>query len=200
MNSNTSAAAALSADQMITSDELAQAHLYLRQTRAGLHGATKCLSAAQWNFDPGPERWSIAEIVEHVMVVQELVLGRLRDQLASAPPPPAGYDYKRVDALVIHNFPDRLVKFPSPIPATLSGQTPAEALQRFDRNCDRLAASLAAPGLREHAIDSPPLKGITKGEYTLMDGYQWILAAAAHAERHTKQILEVVADASFPER
>jgi hypothetical protein len=31
-----------------------------------------------------------------------------------------------------------------------------------------------------------------------MDGYQWILAAAAHAERHTKQILEVIANAAFP--
>jgi hypothetical protein len=200
MNSNTSATPALATDQPLTSAELGQAHLYLRQTRAGLHGATKRLSETQWNFKPAPERWSIAEIVEHVMVVQERVLGPISDQLTSAPPPPAGYDYNRVDALVIHNFPDRLVKFPSPIPATLSGETPAEALHRFDRNCNLLAESLAAPGLRNHAIDSAPLKGISKGEYGLMDGYQWILAAAAHTERHTKQILEVVADASFPER
>jgi hypothetical protein len=31
-----------------------------------------------------------------------------------------------------------------------------------------------------------------------MDGYRWILAAAAHAERHTKQILEVIGNAAFP--
>jgi hypothetical protein len=31
-----------------------------------------------------------------------------------------------------------------------------------------------------------------------MDGYQWILAAAAHTERHAKQMLEVKADDDFP--
>ena len=33
---------------------------------------------------------------------------------------------------------------------------------------------------------------------SLMDGYQWILTAAAHVERHTKQMLEVRADPNFP--
>jgi len=31
----------------------------------------------------------------------------------------------------------------------------------------------------------------------VIDGYQWILAASAHTERHTKQILEVRADPGF---
>ena len=101
---------------------------------------------------------------------------------------------------MIHNFPDRLTKFQAPIFVNPSGLAPAEPTQRFDVNCTRLVESLGEPGLREHAVDSAPLKGISKGEYGLMDGYQWILAAAAHTERHTKQILEVVADASFPER
>jgi hypothetical protein len=39
---------------------------------------------------------------------------------------------------------------------------------------------------------------LTNGAHDRMDGYQWILAATAHAERHTKQILEVRADENFP--
>src|SRR5437016_3284099 len=58
MNSNASVAAALATDQPLTSDELEQAHLYLRQSKAGLHGATKRLSDTQWKFNPAPERWS----------------------------------------------------------------------------------------------------------------------------------------------
>ena len=46
--------------------------------------------------------------------------------------------------------------------------------------------------------ESPPLKAITKGALNSMDGYQWLLAAAAHTERHTKQILEVKANPNFP--
>jgi hypothetical protein len=200
MTPNTSSAATLAADQTLTSAELEQAHLYLQQTRQGLVGATKGLSESQWKFKPAPERWSITEIVDHVVVVQERVLGPIQDQLACAPPPPAGYDYKRVDTLVINHFPDRLTKFQSPEFVRPSGLAPSESVNRFAKNCASLTNLLATPGLREHALEAPPLKGVSKGEYGLMDGYQWILAAAAHTERHTKQILEVMADERFPER
>lgn len=200
MNPETSSAAALAADQTLTSAELEQAHLYLQQTKEGLVGATRGLSEAQWKFKPASERWSIAEIVEHVVVVQERVLGPIRNQLATAAAAPANYDYKRVDAIVINQFPNRLTKFQSPEFVHPSGLAPSETLDRFRKNYGRLTEFLeCTPGLREHAVEAPPLKGVSKGEYALMDGYQWILAAAAHAERHTKQILEVMADANFPE-
>ena len=66
------------------------------------------------------------------------------------------------------------------------------------KNYAQLRTSLETPDLREHAIEAPPLKAASKGVYDSMDGYQWILAAAAHVERHTKQILEVRADPNFP--
>jgi hypothetical protein len=76
---------------------------------------------------------------------------------------------------------------------------------RLNRDVDHVAILIhgtpdvgLAPGLRDHALDSPPLKPISEGAYSVMDGYQWILAAAAHAQRHTKQILDVIADDSFP--
>jgi len=103
-----------------------------------------------------------------------------------------------VDSIIIHRFPDRLVKFPSPI-ASECLLDKAEAVRRYIQNCATLTAILTSTrGLREHALDSPPLAAVSKGAYTVMDGYQWILAAAAHAERHTKQILEVIADVAFP--
>ena len=156
------------------------------------------VTPAQWTFKPGPERWSVAEIVEHVIAVQELVLGMISQRLSSAPPPPAEQDREVVDSIVIHEIPSRLSKFPSPLPSTQElGKV--EALRRYANNCAALSEMLAStPDLREHALDSPPLKAVSKGMYSVMDGYQWILAAAAHAERHTKQILEVIADDSFP--
>jgi hypothetical protein len=51
---------------------------------------------------------------------------------------------------------------------------------------------------KQHVTDAPPLKAFSKGAYDSMDGYQWVLGAAAHTERHTKQILEVKADPNFP--
>ena len=201
MQSNATAAAALAAEQTLTPAELDQAHSLLQQTQNGIVGAIKRLSIAQWTFKPAPDRWSIAENAEHVAVVMERVLGPIREQLAAAPPAPAGYDSRRVDSVVIHHFPDRLNRFPAPDAVHPAGRlTPAEAIERLARNYERLAEYLdSTPDLRLHAIEAFPLKAVSKGAYSFMDGYHWILAAAAHTERHTKQILEVMADAAFPE-
>jgi hypothetical protein len=182
----------------LTSADLSQGRLFLQQTRDGLTGSARMVTPAQWTFQPGPERWSIGEIVEHIIAVQEIVIGMISQQLSSAPPPPAGQDREVVDSIVIHQIPSRLSKFPSPLPSTQElGKE--EALRRYVDNCAAFSEMLAStPGLRDHAIDSPPLKAVSKGMYSVMDGYQWILAAAAHAERHAKQILEVIADDSFP--
>ena len=78
-------------------------------------------------------------------------------------------------------------------------RSPAEAMKQLMTNNERLTGCLeSTPGLRGHLLDSPPLKAVSKGAYDSMDGYQWILAAAAHTERHAKQVLEVMADPGFP--
>ena len=104
-----------------------------------------------------------------------------------------------MDAIVINQFPNRLNKFSAPGPIEPSGRwAPAIASGLLAKNQDRLIEYLnSTPDLRQHMRESPPLKAVSKGAYESMDGYQWILAAAAHTERHTKQILEVKAD-PFP--
>lgn len=202
MQSSTSGTATLAAEQTLTPQELEQGHSYLEQTQTGLAGALKGLSEAQWKFKPAADCWSIAEIVEHVIFVHERVLGPLRDQLAGAPAPPEATDYKLIDAIVINQFPNRLTKFKAPEFAEPTGRyAHAEASEGLAKNYERLKEYLTSrPDLRSHAIEARPLKAVSNGAYEYMDGYQWILAAAAHTERHTKQILEVKADAAFPER
>jgi hypothetical protein len=194
MNSTASTRAA----DGLSSADLSKGKLYIEQTRDGLLGSTRMLTSTQWEFKPGPDRWSIAEIAEHVIAVQERVIGMIQQSLAAAPPPPPGQDHEVVDSIIINQIPNRLTKFPSPI-ASECRFDKAGAIERFAGNCGSLSEMLSStPDLREHVLESPPLKAISKGAYTQMDGYQWILAAAAHAERHTKQILEVVADSGFP--
>src|SRR5579871_4396725 len=101
------------APQPLSESELRQAHLYLQQTSKGVAGAIKLLSEEQWRYKPAPESWSIAEIVDHVIFVQEYVLGPLRVALSSAPAPAPGRDPAIVDAIVIQQLPVRLAKFSS---------------------------------------------------------------------------------------
>jgi len=87
---------AYAGDGKLTSSELEQGRLYLHQTRNYVIGATRGLSEAQWKFKPASDRWSVAEIVEHIVLAQELALGPIREQLARAPMVSADRDYKQV--------------------------------------------------------------------------------------------------------
>lgn len=188
------------AEQTLTPSEIELANLHLEQTRNGVVGAVVGLSDAQWNFKPASGAWSIAEIAEHIAFAQERVLGILKTQMSSAPLAPAGRNLELIDAIIINYFPNRLAKFPAPEPMQPKGGcVKPDVMGRVTTNTREFAHCLESmPDLRQHAIESRPLAAISKGEHTLMDGYQWILAASAHTERHTKQILEVRADPNFP--
>jgi hypothetical protein len=192
------ATAPVQANHALSQIELDRARLYLEQTKILIVGAIRNLSELQWNFKPGPDRWSIAEIVEHIIVVQERVLGPAREQLENTPITPVHPEYKRVDDMIIYQIPSRLMKFPSPFQPA-AGVSRSDAIERLLANYADLNERLeTTPDLRNHSIESAPIKAISGGMYSSMDGYQSILAAAAHTERHTKQVVEVMAHPVFP--
>jgi len=194
------ATTALAADPTLSSTELDQARAYLQQTRSLAVGATRGLSDAQWKFKQSADRWSIVEIVEHMVLAQDLILGPVRQQLVQAPAPAAERDTRQIDSILVNQFPDRLVKFKAPEPLAPTGRVSAgAAMDRLLSNYAKLSELLEKdPDLRRHAVEAAPLKALSKGRYDSMDGYQWILAACGHVERHVKQILEVKADPNFP--
>ena len=200
MNSSASTAVAFATTQTLTAHEQEVADLYVKQTLDGVAGAIKWLTLKQWNFAPQPGAWSPALIVDHLIFVFERVLGPLREQLMNTPEIPADSDCATVDSIIIHQFPSRLKKLPAPSFAMPSGRfaSVSEALEVCHLLRSRAEQHLRIPGLRNHALEAMPIKLITDGAYTMLDGYQWLLAATAHAERHTKQILEVKSNANFP--
>src|SRR5215831_17874601 len=124
-----------SSEQWLTEQELEQARLFLQQTRSAVIGATKGLSEAQWRFKPAPGQWSIAENLDHIVIVQERVLGPILAKLATEPAPFANRDYKAVDAIVIHQFPTRLLKFQAPeFVRPVDQIEPRELLDRLKTN------------------------------------------------------------------
>lgn len=183
---------ASAAGQEITAAERDRGLQYLSSTRDGLAGAVKGLSEAQWKFKAAPDRWSIAEVVEHLAVLEDLFVNNLRAQLALAPAGKPGTDAQKLDALILARVPDRSTKAHAPDILLPTGRwTHQDSLERFlaDR---RETANFLASGtnLRGHVLNHPALGPL--------DAYEWVLAVAAHTERHTKQILEVKADPNFP--
>ncbi|HUJ41792.1 MAG TPA: DinB family protein [Candidatus Acidoferrales bacterium] len=175
----------------LTSAELDFAAAYLAVTRDRLEEALKDLSEAQWNFKPSRERWSIAENMEHIAIVE----GRVQEIIKSMEQAPAeapGRDVKQVDAAVLVAVSMRHPKYKAPDRISpLGGRTGRQALQDFLANRARTAALLSSsPNLRGRVVPHPIL-----GPW---DGYQWILAAGAHSARHTGQVLEVKEEPNFP--
>lgn len=184
----------------LVTNDLEQARRYFAQTRSRVVEATSGLSDAQLQFKPASDRWSIAEIVEHMAIVQERVLTRILQQLPQGAAPEPGRDSQLLDALVREKIPDRSIKATAPEFIRPTGQVPLhEALERIFANYERLISFLeSTPGLREHILESIPLRVVTNGAYATMDGYQWALAAAAHDERHVRQIEELKASPNYP--
>jgi hypothetical protein len=184
----------------LQSTDIDQALGYFDQTRKRIAEVTTGLSGPQWIFKPAADRWSILEILEHMVIVQERVLGPIQTRLAQAPAPPDDRDHQLIDRIVLEKIPDRSIKAKAPDVIEPSGQcSPPAAFDRLARNYARLAAFVeSTPDLRAHILEAPPLRVLTNGEYQTMDGYQWALTVAGHDQRHVCQMLEVQADANYP--
>src|ERR1051326_4157479 len=98
----------------LIANEVEQARQYFAQTRSRVVAATSGLTEAQWRFKPAPERWSIAEIVEHMAIVHGRVLARIMEQLPQGAAPEPGRDSQMMDALVLEKIPDRSIKANAP--------------------------------------------------------------------------------------
>jgi hypothetical protein len=170
---------------------------YLESTKKGVLEATKGLSDAQWNFKPAPDRWSVAEVMEHLAAAEDMLRGMTQEQVMKTPAIPARdpAELKKIDDSVIAMVPDRSHKVdaPEPLRPTNRFGSPADAQKHFLESRAATEEYLrSTPDLRAHAIDSP--MGMK------LDGYEWVLLIAGHSERHTKQMLEVKADPNFPKQ
>jgi hypothetical protein len=190
----TAASVAGFAADTLSADDRKKGLAYLEKTRAGVVAAVKGLSAAQLAFKPAPEKWSVAETLEHIASAEGFLLGTA-EKAMQAPARPAGADVAAIDAMILKAIPDRTKKATAPEPLMPKNRygSPKEALAAFEQARAKTIAYLKnTAGLRDHAIDSP------LGQK--LDPYQWLLFVAAHSERHTKQMLEVKADQKFPRK
>lgn len=177
--------------QTLTPSDREKGEQYLQQTRDGVVAAVKGLSEAQLKFKSGPDRWSVAEVLEHITLVEDGIFQNVTGNVMKAPAGAADRDTAKTDAMVLAMLPDRTDKRQAAPPFVPTGRwTAAETLDHFLKSRAKTIAFLdSTPDLRAHVSDSPlgPL-----------DAYEWLLFMAGHSERHTKQILEVKADPNFP--
>ncbi|HTX14651.1 MAG TPA: DinB family protein [Candidatus Baltobacteraceae bacterium] len=174
----------------MTPAERERAITSLRDSRDRLFATAEKLSPLQLAYKPAPDRWSVAECIEHIIVVENSVFGLI--QKAIEQPPEAAKSGSEDDAIVA-TVVDRTQRAKGPealMPASRWSQDGLlpEFRQVRGRSLD-FAGSTSAD-LR--ALVVPHRR------FGHLDCYQWLLLIAAHGERHRAQAEEVIASAEFP--
>jgi hypothetical protein len=188
------AGAAVASPQEVSQAEKDRALQYLETTKKGVLEATKGLSEAQWNFKPAPDRWSVAQVMEHIAAAEDFLRVLAKEKVMLAPAGDAGRDVKKSDEAVLAMVPDRTnkVQAPEPLLPTNRFGAPEGSIKHFIESRATTEDFLkTTSGLRDHVMESPIGK---------LDAYEFVLLVAAHSERHTKQINEVKADPNFPKK
>ena len=178
----------------ISSEDRAKLVKYLTSTRDQVLAEAGKLSDAQWSFKPGPDRWSVGEVVEHLALAEPFIF-EMQQKLVAGPAatPEQLKAAQGRDDSIMKMIADRTKKAnaPEPIQPTTRLGKKAEVLAAFrDRRAKTLVyAGKTTDDLRARVGDSPI--GPT-------DAYQWLLFLGAHTERHLAQIKEVKSHAEFP--
>ena len=177
----------------LTQQERDFAVKHLAETRQKFLDSVSGLSDAQWTFKAAPDRWSIAEVAEHIAVSESSILQLVTDKVVKAPAAPA--DAPRIpDEKVVAAVADRTERFQAPeFLRPTNRYSSREALVKdFSEARDRTTnyVKTTTDDLRNHAAPHPVLK--------TLDGYQWLLLISAHSARHTAQIEEVKTSAGYP--
>ena len=152
------------------------------------------LSQKQWTFKAGPDRWSIAEVAEHITVSETTIFGVIQRSLQSPAAPEKREQVKGKDELILTRVPDRSHKAQAPEILRPTGRwaTEADLTKAFEdaRKANMDYIRTTNDDLRDHFFDHPV--------FGTLDDYQWLLLITTHSARHTAQIEEVKADPNFP--
>ena len=150
------------------------------------------LSDAQLNFRAAEGRWTIGEIAEHIIVVENALRGFVEAGM-KAPVPTCKDDFRINDVSVILTITNRQQKFQAPEQVRPNGRwkTVPDLLTNFGTT-------------RQTSIDYVKnMKEDMRAHYANMplgrlDAFQGFLFMIGHSERHLAQLKEVKADAKYP--
>src|SRR5256712_11979962 len=147
------AGATAASAQEVTQAEKDKALQYLETTKKNILEATRGLSEAQWNFKPAPERWSVAQVMEHIAAAEDFIRDLVKEKVMMAPAGGPGRDVKKTDDGGLAMGPDRTnkVQAPEPLGPTNRFGTPEGSIKHFGESRATTGDFLkSATGLRDH--------------------------------------------------
>jgi hypothetical protein len=178
---------------MITERERQSALDRLVRSRQTLLDAVDGVTESQSKWKPAPDRWSILEYVEHLAVSDGELIALIERSLQTPAKPETEEERRQREQRIRDNpiqrgtnrAPEmlkpggRFSSLPQAVSAFLEAR---ERTLEYARTTQQDLRSHFAP----HTVLGP------------LDGYQWLVANAHHAETHAGHIREVRTMAEFP--
>jgi hypothetical protein len=183
------------ADAHMTAEERMKVKSWLEESRREFLAAIDGVTAEQWKWKPAPERWSVGETAEHIVLAEALLFGNVEKAIGS--PKNAEWEEKTKGKteFIEKVMAPRLGKATAPEPLVPSGKlTQTEVREKFlaQRVEIETFAGKTDVALKEHTVEHPfPV-------FNTLNAYQWLIYVPLHTMRHDKQIAEVKATTGYP--
>jgi hypothetical protein len=182
-------------DASITAAERAHAIQLLQDSQREFLSLVDGLTEAQWNYKPGPDRWSVGETAEHIVLAEGGLFANLERAMAAPPNPDWETKTRGKTEFIEKVMVDRSHKAQAPEAIVPHGKlSHEEVIQRYKSvraKTMKFAEENEVP-LKEHTADHPfPVFGT-------LNAYQWLIYIPLHNMRHDQQIAEVKASPGFP--
>ncbi len=187
------AALACATQATMTDAERSKALKLMTDSQTEFLDSVRGLSEAQWSFKASPEKWSIAETAEHIMLSESLIFSAVMGTMKA--PVDSEWEAKTAAkvALIEGALPDRSTKVKAPeMLQPKSKFTRDQIITRYQAARQKTIDFTKTTDfpLKEH-LSPHPLFGP-------LNGYEWLLSVALHNHRHNLQIAEVKAAAGYP--
>lgn len=175
----------------ITIEERGRLVELLRDSEGEFLALTRGLTDFEWTYKAAPERWSVQETAEHLILGEKVMLARVREALAGPPHPEWEEEDARKTRFLDRVLPDRGRK--ATAPAFLEPHhnwTCHEALARYQEGRAttlKFIEEVDGPMKNQLARHSFPVFG-------MLNAYQWLLYIPLHNIRHNQQIAEAIGE------
>lgn len=174
-------------------DELSRRFDALERQRLTLLVDVERSDARQQAFRPAPSKWSLSDVVHHLLLVEEAQLRQAAVAIAAPPPPPGLETRWRLE--VLNAVLRSAVRFPAPVRSVIPRDQRDLAVLRplWDNARGRLGSLLEA--VTEITAKDPMFRHPFTGWLTPAQGlaFLWV-----HAEHHLRQVVRIRRSPGFP--
>jgi hypothetical protein len=179
----------------MSADERAKVVKYLADSETEFLRSIENVSEAQWRFKPAPEKWSVGEVAEHIVLAESLLFANVEKAMASNANPAWQEQTKGKTEFLERVLLNRNGKAQAPEAIVPTGKLSRdEVIAQFKAVRAKTTNFVRTTdlSLKDHTAEHP------FKIFGTLNAYQWLIYIPLHNLRHDQQIAEVKAWNGYP--